>query len=439
MDAEFSIRNRSRATKVSDAELSSKSMKPLRIILYGHFGAGNLGNECTLQTVIEEILRFRPDAALQCLCTYPEDVRQRHGIPAICSSAEGADESCESRPRTNETAAPASTGKSRFVKRLRRLLLEFIHWGRMLRVMWRTDMLIVAGTGIVADYMCGPLGWPYDMFKLSLLAKVCRVKFVFLSVGAGPITHPLSRWFIKTSLRLADYRSYRDAASKQCLEGIGFSNTRDLVCPDVVFGLAGCHIISKNACSRQRRVVGLGLKDYSGVMGQLDRPEYRQYLDTMAALVSWLYEHNFRVRILIGDFQFDSRVRKEFIALLSSRGLTTRDQPLVEPALTVDELLRQIAETDIVISPRYHNLVLAMILEKPIIALSDHAKLDSLLTDLGMAQYLMSLDGLRAEDLKARFEQLDGDAKQVKSYIRDRVDRYRHAVDEQYASLLTEQ
>lgn len=412
-------------------------MKPLRIILYGHFGAGNLGNECTLQTVIEEILRLRPDSALQCLCTYPEDVRERHGIPAICSSAEGAAESSESKPRSNETTAPASTGRPRTLKRLRRLFLESIHWGRMLHVMWRTDMLIVAGTGIVADYMCGPLGWPYDMFKLSILARLCRVKFVFLSVGAGPITHPLSRWFVKTSLRLADYRSYRDSASKQYLEGIGFSNNRDTVCPDVVFGLARSHLVSKDARMNQRRVVGLGLKDYSGVMGQLDRPEYRQYLDTMAALVLSLYEHNFNVRILIGDFQFDSRVRKEFIALLSSRGLPTK-QLIVEPALTVNELLRQIAETDVVISPRYHNLILAMILEKPIIALSDHAKLDSLLIDLGLAQYLMPLDGLRAEDLKARFEQLEADAERLKSYTRDRVDNYRDAVDQQYALLLTE-
>ena len=438
MGAEFLTRNRSSATKVSDAERSKKSMKPLSIILYGHFGAGNLGNECTLQTVIEEILRFLPGATLQCLCTYPEDVRKRHGIPAICSSAEGAAELSESKPKTNETVAPPSTRRNRILKRLRRLFLESVHWGRMLHLMWRADMLIVAGTGIVADYMCGPLAWPYDMFKLSILAKLCRVKFVFLSVGAGPITHPLSRWFIKTSLRLADYRSYRDVASKQYLEGIGFSNHRDLVCPDVVFGLAGSHLFSRNHRAEQRRVVGLGLKDYSSVMGQLDRPEYRQYLDTMAALVSWLYEHNFSVRILIGDFQFDSRVRNEFIALLGSRGLPAK-QIIVEPALTVDELLRQIAETDVVISPRYHNLVLAMVLDKPIIALSDHAKLDSLLTDLGLTQYLMPLDGLRAEDLKARFEQLDGDAEQLKSYIRDRVDRYRHAVDEQYASLLTEQ
>jgi polysaccharide pyruvyl transferase WcaK-like protein len=417
-------------------------MKPLRISLFGHFGAGNLGNECTLQAVIQRILQLRPDAELQCLCTYPEDVQQRHRIPALRSSTEGEAESSLFKPRTNK-AADASTerqqaGRAGKLKRLRRLYLELIHWARMLRTIWQTEMLIVAGTGIVADYMCGPLGWPYDMFKLSILAKLCRVKFVFLNVGVGPVAHPLSRWFIKTSLRLADYRSYRDEASRKYLAAIGFSNEHDAVYPDVVFGLCGPCLLSKSARTDRRRIVGLGLKDYSGVIGQLDRPEYRQYLDTMAALVSWLHERDFSVRLLIGDFQYDIRVREEFVELLRSRNLLAEPSRLIsEPAMTVDELVRQMAETDIVISARYHNLVLAMILDKPVIALSDHAKLDSLLTELGLTQYLMPLDGLRTEDLSARFEQLDRDAEQVRSYIRRRIGDYRRALDEQYRFLLT--
>ena len=418
-------------------------MKPLRITLYGHFGAGNLGNECTLQAVIEAILKLRPNAELQCLCTYPEDVKQRHRIPALRSSTEGAAEPSQLKPRTNQVAAAVPVRRPAWLagklKRLRRLRLEFIHWAKLLRAMWRTDMLIVAGTGIVADYMCGPLGWPYDIFKLSMLAKLCRVKFVFLNVGVGPITHPLSRWFIKTSLRLADYRSYRDEASRRYLTGIGFSRDRDVVRPDVVFGLCERHLVSKNVGVNRRRVVGLGLKDYSDVLGRLDRPEYRRYLDTMAAFVSWLYEHDFSVRILMGDFQFDSRVMEEFVNLLRSRNLPAESSRLIaEPALTVDELLRQMTETDVVISPRYHNLVLAMILDKPVMALSDHAKLDSLLTELGLAQYLMPLENLRIEDLSFRFEQLDGEAEQLRSYIRERLQNYRRALDEQYALLFAE-
>ena len=51
----------------------------------GNFGAGNLGNECTLQAVIEQILRRWLDAQLLCFCANPQDVRTRHNIAAFPS------------------------------------------------------------------------------------------------------------------------------------------------------------------------------------------------------------------------------------------------------------------------------------------------------------------------------------------------------------------
>ena len=87
--------------------------------------------------------------------------------------------------------------------------LELVHWTRSLRAIRRTDMLIMAGTGIVSDHLCGPLGWPYEIFELSMLAALCRVRVAFLSVGVGPLRNPLSRWFIKRGLSHAHHRSYR--------------------------------------------------------------------------------------------------------------------------------------------------------------------------------------------------------------------------------------
>src|SRR5206468_11161588 len=116
-----------------------------RIALYGNFGASNLGNECTLQAVIEQILRRWPDAQLLCFCTNPQDVRTRHNIAAFPSEA------------VDKTAAKrlGSRGPRGGLVRIfriafRRIPLELVHWGKSLRMVSRTDMLIVAGTGIVA-------------------------------------------------------------------------------------------------------------------------------------------------------------------------------------------------------------------------------------------------------------------------------------------------
>jgi polysaccharide pyruvyl transferase WcaK-like protein len=288
-------------------------------------------------------------------------------------------------------------------------------------------MLIVAGTGIVTDH-CGSLAWPYEIFKLSTLAALCRVKLVFLSVGVGPIHRQLSRWFLKRSLALAHHRSYRDEASKQYLEKTGFNTERDLVCPDVVFGLLQNNLVSGVRAGR-RRVVGLGLKDY-GSMERLGPKSFEEYLHTMAAFVSWLQEHGYGVRLLIGDIQYDTSVIEEFLDVLKSRKIPT-DEPMLitEPALTVEELLRQVGQTEAVISARYHNLVMALIQNKPIMALSEHPKLDSLATDFGLAQYLLPLANLSPDVLIGRFKQLENNMERLRPYIKAELDKYRQALD----------
>ena len=405
-------------------------MKPLRISFYGNFGAGNLGNECTLQAVIEQTLQCWPGAQLLCLCTNPQDVRARHNIAAFPSEAfdKIAAERAGSRPPRG--------GLVRFFRiAFQRIPLELVHWIKCLPLVGRSDMLVVAGTGIVADYLSGPLGWPYDIFKLSTLAALCRVKLVFLSVGVGPIRHPLSRWFLKRSLALAGHRSYRDVASRQYLENIGFNTDGDLVCPDVAFGLSPDNLFSEVRAG-PRRVIGLGLKDY-GTSERLEPEAFREYLNTMAAFVSWLQGHGYGVRLLIGDFRYDIRVVEEFVDLLKRRNIPTCAPLLMaEPALTVKELLRQVSETEAVISPRYHNLVMALLQNKPVIALSDHAKLDSLVIDFGLAQYHLPLRNLCSDALISTFEQLEGNTEQLRSYIRAKLEEYRQDLGVHYVTLL---
>lgn len=417
----------------------------MRIAFYGNFGDGNLGNECTLQTAIEHALKRWPDARLVCICTGPEDVRARHGIAAFCCRAR--------RTRWSRGAEPAdlrsrrAAAKQTLVVRpavwiarivrfgFWRLPLECAHWVRSLRVIARSDMLIVPGTGIVTDRGCGPWSWPYELFKYSALAALCRVPLIYLSVGAGPIDHPLSRWLITKSLAGARYRSYRDEDSRRCVQGRGLDTRHDRVCPDLVFGLTAQNLPPR-AVATTARVVGIGLKDYSASGYGCDDTGYREYLETLAAFVSWLGKRGYAVRLLIGDMQYDSRVRRDLLQLLESRAPAgERPQVVSQSMLDVGELIRQLAETDVVISPRLHNLILALMLQKPVIALCDLPKVQALLHELQLAEYCLPIEGLDVEHLAARFLQLEGDVRRLERHIRERVESCRHAVEGQYAAV----
>ena len=399
----------------------------MRISFYGNFGAGNLGNECTLQAIIEKVLQFEPDARLLCFCTNSEDVGARHQIAALPASV--------SRSAGHGSGARRNRLLSRILRIvLRWIPLELMQWLKSIGPMRRTDVLIIAGTGIVTD-LSGPLGWPYEIFRLCTLARIFRIKIVFLSVGAGPINHALSRWFLKRSLGLADFRSYRDVASRDYLAQMGIDTSGDFVCPDVVFGLSRGKLPAQSTGGSERRIIGLGLKDY-GADAASQTGSRRLYLRAMADFVSWLHAQGYAVRLLIGDMHYDEPVVREFIALLSDLGVSA--QPpllLVDPVRTVEELLNQLAATDAVISPRYHNLVMGLIQGKPVIALSDHAKLDSLVTDFGLARFRLPLADLKSEMLIARFEELRRDFDRLAPHVREGAEQYRHQVGGHYKLL----
>ena len=397
-----------------------------RITFLGHFGAGNLGNECTLQAAIERTLRRWPQASILCACTDPEDVGARHNIPAFHWKPGPTP-----LPDSEQAgAAVRRRGPAALFRIARRILREFAHIAICFRILSRSDMLIVCGTGVVCDFLTGPGGWPYDLFKWSALAALCGSRVLFLGVGVGPINHPVSRWLIKRALGFADYRSYRDEESRQYLESIGFNTNRDSVCPDVAFGLSKDLFRSDGDRMGQKPVIGLGLKGFAGT-GEANT--YQDYLGIMTNFVFWLCEQDYDVRLLTGDIHHDKQVTEDVVAAIKGR-FTVQGQVAAEPALTVEQLVRQLNATDLVISPRFHNLVLASALNKPIIALSDHPKLDSLMAGFDLSEYCLPIGTLRLDSLTELFQRSWNDAERIKARIRGKTEKYREALDEQYAA-----
>jgi polysaccharide pyruvyl transferase WcaK-like protein len=300
----------------------------------------------------------------------------------------------------------------------------------------RTDILIIPGTGLLTDAY-GLLSWgPYNLFKWSLIAKVCRCKLLFVSIGAGPVYGTLGKYFIKSMLSLADFRSYRDSSSKRYLENIGFRASNDRVYPDLVFSLPEAVIPHQGTKNGRRSIIGLGLMGYAGKYS-VSRPSneiYLAYLDNVVEFVRWLLAHEYDVRLLIGDVG-DRRVTQEFRSLLRERS-SVRDcdegRIIDEPVFSAEQLLSQIAATDIVVATRFHNVLLALLCNKPVIAISFHHKCESLMSAMGLSAYCQDINDLKADKLIENFCDLETNGDKLKPLIREKVMEFREALDEQY-------
>jgi polysaccharide pyruvyl transferase WcaK-like protein len=397
--------------------------KRKRIAFFGHFGSTNFGNECTLQVILHHLRCFYPDAEITCISTGPEATIATHHIEAISI----ADRFVKSWNPVNP-----------LIRVLRKVCIgvpgQLYQWVRGLVTLRGTDMLIIPGTGLLTDAYGLFNEGPYNLLKWSLIAKACRCKLLFVSVGAGPVYSTLGRHFVKSALSLADFRSYRDDSTKHYLNDLGLRAGNDRVYPDLVFSLPEAVIPRQHTKDGRRSVVGLGLMEYAGKYS-VSRPSneiYLAYLENLVEIVRWLLAREYDVRLLIGDV-VDKRVTQEFRSLLRER-LSNYDETRIidEPVSSVDDLLSQIAATDIVVATRFHNVLMALLCNKPVLSISFHHKCESLMNAMGLSTYCLNIDDLKADRLIEKFCDLEANACKLKPLIKEKVKEFRNALDEQY-------
>jgi polysaccharide pyruvyl transferase WcaK-like protein len=326
----------------------------------------------------------------------------------------------------------------RFTSAVVGLKEELHEYVRAFRSLDGTDALIVPGTGLLTDAY-GIAGWgPYNQFKWALMAKLRGCKVVFLSVGVGPVHRLSGRLLVRASLRLADYRSYRDDESLECLRRMHFRAKDDRVYPDLAFGLPEALLpLAQNGDVPRRRVVGLGLMDYVGRYNDPD-PGFetqKRYVQSLGVFVEWLLAHDYDIRLLLGDGDRD--VVGEVKSVLRERlGSYDASRVVDEPIESVDDVLAQIAATDVVVATRFHNVLLAMVLGKPVIAITFHHKCDALMNQMQLSEYRHDLNQIDPNALIEQFQTLERNREDVKRTLEHGVESARRALDEQYQLLL---
>jgi polysaccharide pyruvyl transferase WcaK-like protein len=418
-----------REWRLGKGNMKHGNRQPKNMAFFGHFDSTNFGNEITLQAILYNLWRFQPDAKVLCISTGPEAATATHHVKAIPVTK-----------RFIECWRPRNRLNRLLCKVCIALPNEAYRWVSGLISLWRVDVLVVPGTGLLTDAY-GLFGWgPYNLFRWSLIAKLCRCKLLLVSVGAGPIYGLLGRWLVKSILSLADFRSYRDQSTTHWLTGIGFKTDSDRVYPDLAFSLPQAVIPQRGAGNSRRRVVGLGVMQSAGKYSIANPSDntYLAYLENLATFVEWLLARGYDVRLLIGDLG-DTNAKNYFRDLLRKRISATGEERIVdEPIRSPGDLLLQIAATDLVVATRFHNVLLSLFCNKPVISISFHHKCESLMSSMGLSEYCLDLNNFDADQLSEKFCHLERKCDVLKSAISQKVIEFREALDYQYEIIFNE-
>ncbi|RYP85563.1 hypothetical protein EKO23_12475 [Nocardioides guangzhouensis] len=386
--------------------------------LFGRLGAGNIGNDATMEVVLAGIRARQPSVVIDCMCSGPEEITRKHGLPAQHLHA------FHTQPRGRR-------GPARTIARI--AAGAVVDAWRTAAWVRRHDAVIVPGMGTLeATLQERPWQMPWSLFLLGVSGRLFGVDVAFLCVGASHIPEPANRWLMVTGARLAHYRSFRDSRSRDELAAMGVPCRADAVFPDLVLSLRRPETPAPDG----PLTVAVGVMAFRGSNTERGRSEavHATYVDAMVRAVVRLLDAGHRVRLVIGDAEDRDTALAIEEQVLARRAGAAGYLPFAA-ASSFDEVLAQLAACDVVVAARYHNLVAALVLHKPTLAIAYGDKHESLLASMGLPGHTLPIRTLDVELLESRVVALHRSREQVEGLLRQHHEAVLAEVDRQFDEL----
>ncbi|AMN47446.1 hypothetical protein ACG33_10120 [Steroidobacter denitrificans] len=441
----------------------------MKAVLITPYGGANLGDAAIQEAVIYNLRARMDGVGIRMATLAPERTEALHGIPSFPLTAleiphysEGIRARLLPQRPSHANADPTKADQSSWRSQAKALLRKMpwiFHVLRSGKQILRTcigfpgllfremrhliaaqhfargaDYFIVSGGGQIDDYWGGPWGHPYTLMKWSFLARLTGARLVFLSIGVCSLQSALSRQFVKSALRRAAYRSYRDEISKRLLSHLAFT-LNDPVCPDLAFSFPPARA-RVQAPPRKERVVGISPIAYlRSNWPKQDGSTYDAYMRALTAFAIGLIRRGYAVVLFSSDGADWHPVHEMHAALLAMPEVNHDNLRSVLPT-TVDELFAVLAQVDVVVASRLHGILLAHLAHKPVVAISYDRKVDTHMAYMEQTSYRLDIHSVDAAAIDRTFQDFLGQTKENSRSVSASSARLSELVASQYDTLI---
>lgn len=422
--------------------------KHYKVGIFGHYGNENLGDEAIIWSAIQSLHDRIPEVELVGFSRNPNDTNIRYGIntfPIRYYFSNGVRNSIKNN----------RTDTKRLFNRLKQMLASkisktsalggFIYLVNNLRSEIRflskarkelkfLDALIICGSNQFHDTFGGPWSNPYTLLKWTLLAKSTGTKVFFVSVGAGPLSNPLSYWMLKKALKRADYLSYRDSGSKKLIEDhIPDLGYKGVIYPDLAHGLKS--VPDTITSAKNGKTVAINpMPVFDKRYWYVSKPEeYKAYIKQLSNFVKYVLDRGYTVS-LFNHHPKDLFAIEDIRERLQKK--TNVNIDTINFNKTVKDLVTMISEADIVVATRFHSTVLPLRLGKPVLGIGYYRKSKELMEDVGLGDYYVDINDFTAEELITKFDCLVENIDKTKKDIESHYKRYSKLINEQWDKLV---
>jgi polysaccharide pyruvyl transferase WcaK-like protein len=357
----------------------------IRLGVLGFFGLGNLGNEGSLTALLDQLRSADADVDVRCFAGNPEAARREHVIACTALMSH------RSRPGAG---GPLET--------VRKACGRLVDVPRIWRLVGEVDVVVVPGMGVLEPNLddANVWGFPYWQFLAALAARLRRRPFVLLSVGVGVPEDRWVRFYFRSTLRLARYCTFRDQGSRSAANRLRGRARPGTVSADLAFALteppAPAHPVEG------RVVLGVMTPDSRGAGVDV----VAVYAEKVSQAIVRLLDRGHTLRLVVGDLA-DRAVADRI------RELVVRQRPRTDAAVlgvcdadTLHALMVEMAQAEVVVASRYHNLVCALKVRRPAVSLGYADKNAELLAEFGLAGYDQPMRDFDVEVLDHQVQEL---------------------------------
>lgn len=368
-----------------------------RLLLYGYYGFGNVGDDLLLTAVVTSTLGFVPNARFVVRCLHP--------VAGVGPSAQ---------IRFLELERAMSDQSTSRIRRLGQYVLD--SWQSLAGC---THLVFGGGTLFHARGN-SPVNLAL-IFMLVLMARLRGVSIYALGVGVAPLHGRVPRWLMRGILaRVADF-AVRDASSLSHCQGLA-SGARLRSTADLVFSLP-LPSVSRDTRTGQGPVVAITLAASDIGNGA----EHEPFLQQLAVALELLVKGGWSICFLAFQELDQAGVRVSDTALFArvlscNPSLNTK---VLRMSAHPDNIAELFSTIDVVAGMRFHGHVLAAMQGIPFVGFGRDEKLRDLCSELSMPFLDMaSLDAASLAEATERAKDFQPDAERVRDLSRRSADNF---------------
>ncbi|KJS81351.1 MAG: hypothetical protein JM58_17140 [Peptococcaceae bacterium BICA1-8] len=320
-----------------------------RVVISGYYGFNNAGDEAVLYSIISSLKKQSVDIEITVLSNNPEQTAKLYNVQAI-----------------------------------NRWKLTNI-----LKAIKNSDLLISGGGSLLQD-VTSKNGILYYL-GVIFFAKLLRTPVLVYSQGIGPVKMKRNRRLTAFILNMVNSITVRDESSKKDLEEMGVK--KDIVVSaDPVLGFSPEEIKIEKGWELLERV-GVNIND-GKILGISVRPwnTAGANFTAIAEACDRLVAKDWQIVFIPMHFPEDIQASREVVNQMKEKAFLLKENYLPSEVFSIYKAV------DVVLGMRLHALIMAAVVEKPLVAISYDPKVNRFMDLLDIDQ-IMDINDLKCQKI----------------------------------------